>query len=102
MAKKVKSFNEKCEAYLNISERIKKLEKQLSELRSEFIASNGGESTDFLVSIRHSVRESVAAKTEFVAKFGPDFLKENGLLKVSEVKTVSVTDKSTVGIAQSA
>ncbi len=94
--------NKKVKKYLSLTNRIKLLEKQREELRRGFIATNGGESSDFIVVIQRTIREGVAGKTVFVDRFGEHWLKENNLLTLSEVNTVVVKDKSEslkVGVA---
>ena len=85
--------NKKLEKYLKVSEKIKKLEKEREALRQEFILKGAGESRDFIVSVLHGVREFVAGKAEFETKFGESFLKDNGLLKLTNTTTVSVVEK---------
>ena len=85
--------NKKLKKFISISERIKKLEKEREALREEFILNGAGESRDFIVTILHGIREFVAGKAEFERKLGESFLKDNGLLKLTNTATVSVVAK---------
>ena len=88
-------MNEQVKTYLELTAEIKRLEKQVDAIKAEWIASNGVETPDYFVIIKRSVRESVAGKGVFSEKFGENWLKENDLIKLSEVKTVVVQDKAT-------
>lgn len=89
----------KVNRYQELQETIKQAEKELSELKSEFIASNGGESDLHYVVIKDNFRESVASKKLFEEKFGVNWLKDNGMLSLSAFNTVVISQKLNKGKA---
>lgn len=89
----MKYENEKIKRYETLLEQVKQFEKEISVLKAEFIATNGGESEDFTITIKDNFREIVAGKKDFEQKMGPEWLKENGLIKISAFNTVIVTRK---------
>lgn len=88
-------MNETVKQYLELTAEVKRLEKLIDGIKAEWISTNGVETDDYLVVIKRSIRESVAAKGAFAEKFGENFLKENDLLRMSEVKTVVVQERAT-------
>jgi hypothetical protein len=90
----MKYTNEQIQRYESLQAESKRIEKELAEMRAAFIASQGGESPDYVVTLKDNFRETVAAKADFAAKLGPTFLKDNGLLKLTAYNTVIVTKKS--------
>jgi len=88
-------MNEQVKQYLELVEQMKTIEKRIDAIKGEWLATNGVETEDYLVVIRRSLRESVAGKGAFAEKFGENFLKENDLLRLSEVKTVVVQERAT-------
>lgn len=91
--KKMKYENKKIERYLELLDAVKAMEKEIAEMKNEFISSEGGESDDHLIVIKDNFRESVASKADFEKKFGASWLKDNGLLKLSAFNTVVVSRK---------
>lgn len=89
----MKYGNEVVARFESLQEQAKKIEKELSELKKQFIESNGGESDDHVITIKDNFRELVASKAEFEKQFGPNWLKENNLLKLSAFNTVVITRK---------
>ena len=89
----MKYENEMIERYEALQAEAKRIEKELDAMKKEFIASNGGESDDHLIVIKDNFRESVASKAEFEKRFGADWLKDNGLLKLSAFNTVVIQRK---------
>jgi predicted chitinase len=89
----MKYQNEMIEKYEALQAEAKRIEKELNEMKSQFIASNGGESENHLIVIKDNFRESVASKAEFEKRFGADWLKDNGLLKLSAFNTVVIQRK---------
>jgi hypothetical protein len=90
----MKYSNELVKRYETLQEQVKQLEKEISELKKQFIASGSGESEDYLIVIKDNFRETVAGKADFETKFGSNWLKDNGLLKLSAFNTVVVGLKS--------
>jgi len=99
---KMKVTNKTVKKYLRLQARIKKAEKELSLLKDAFLAFNGGESRDYLVTIKHGLREIVAGKDIFAEKLGSEFLAENGLLRTIDTNSVVITEKATLGVAKGA
>ena len=85
---------ETIQLYESLQAQAKEIEKELAELKRQFIASNGGESEDHIIVIKDNFREIVAGKADFEAKFGASWLKDNGLLKLSAYNTVVIALKS--------
>jgi len=98
----MKVTNKTVKKYLRLQNRIKKAEKELSLLKEAFLAFNGGESRDYLVTIKHGLREIVAGKDAFAEKLGATFLEENGLLRAVDTNSVVITEKATLGVAKGA
>jgi hypothetical protein len=92
----MKYGQEVIERYENLLEQAKMIDREISELKAQFIASNGGESDSHLIAIKDNFREIVAGKSEFEKKFGATWLRDNGLLKVSAFNTVVIARKSAV------
>lgn len=89
----MKYGKEVIERYEYLQQLAKQTEKELNELKSQFISSNGGESDDHLIVIKDNFRESVASKADFEKKLGASWLKDNGLLKLSAFNTVVISRK---------
>jgi hypothetical protein len=89
----MKYTNKKLKKYISLQTRLKALESQIATLRKEFIEQGAGESRDFVVSILFGVREYIVGKKEFETKFGESFLKDNGLVRLTNTTTVNVTEK---------
>ena len=89
----MKYENKKIERYLELLDAVKTMEKEIAEMKNEFISNEGGESDDHLIVIKDNFRESVASKADFEKKFGASWLKENGLLKLSAFNTVVISRK---------
>jgi len=82
--------------YETLQEQAKLIEKELSELKKQFIASNGGETDEHLITLKDNFRETVASKADFEAKLGASFLKDNGLLKLTAYNTIVISRKGRV------
>jgi hypothetical protein len=82
--------------YESLNDQIKELTKKRDAIKARFIDSQGGESESFQVVLKDNFREIVAGKADFDAKLGADFLRSNGLLKVSAYQTVTIARKSAV------
>lgn len=80
--------------YDELNELIKALTKKRDAMKDRFIQSNGGESETYFVTLKDNFRETVASKAEFEKRFGTEWLKENGLLKLSAFSTVTVSVKA--------
>lgn len=94
----MKYGNEVIERYESLLEQVKVIDRELAELKAQFIASNGGESDSHVVVIKDNFRELVAGKGEFEKKFGATWLRDNGLLKVSAFNTVVIARKTAVKV----
>lgn len=92
----MKYGNEVIARFEALQSQAKLIEKELNELKKQFIESNGGESDDHVITIKDNFREIVASKADFEKKFGADWLKENNLLKLSAFNTVVITRKIAV------
>lgn len=82
--------------YESLQEQAKLIEKELAELKKEFIASNGGETDEHVISLKDNFRETVASKADFEAKLGASFLRDHGLLKLSVYNTIIISRKGRV------
>ena len=80
--------------YDELNELIKALTKKRDAMKDRFIQSNGGESESYLVTLKDNFRETVASKAEFEKRFGSEWLKDNGLLKLSAFSTVTISVKT--------
>lgn len=89
----MKYENQVIERYESLQAQAKIIEKELNELKAQFIANGNGESESHLIVIKDNFRESVASKSEFEKKFGAAWLKDNGLLKLSAFNTVVISRK---------
>ena len=85
---------ETIQRYESLQAQAKEIEKELAEMKRQFIATNGGESEDHIVVIKDNFREIVAGKADFEAKLGASFLKDHGLLKLTAYHTVVIALKS--------
>lgn len=84
---------DKINKYQSLQQAIKDAEKELTALKNEFLASNGGESDNHYVVIKDNFRESVAPKKVFEEKLGVNWLKENDLLTLAAFNTIVITLK---------
>ena len=82
--------------YEALQEQAKLIEKELAELKRQFIASNGGETEDHVITLKDNFRETVASKADFEAKLGASFLKDRGLLKLTAYNTIVISRKGRV------
>lgn len=89
----MKYENQVIERYESLQAQAKMIEKELNELKAQFISNGNGESESHLIVIKDNFRESVASKSEFEKKFGASWLKDNGLLKLSAFNTVVISRK---------
>jgi hypothetical protein len=92
----MKYSNETVKRYESLQEQAKLIEKELAELKRQFIASNGGETDEHLITLKDNFRETVASKADFEAKLGASFLKDHGLLKLTAYNTVVISRKGRV------
>lgn len=90
----MKYSTETVKRYESLQEQAKLIEKELSELKKQFIATNGGETEDHVITLKDNFRETVASKADFEAKLGASFLKDNGLLKLTAYNTVVISLKN--------
>lgn len=84
----------KINRYLELQQSIKESEKELSELKAEFVAGGNGESESNYLVIKDNFRESVASKKVFEEKLGVNWLKENNLITLSVFNTIVITAKN--------
>lgn len=84
--------------YDELNELIKALTKKRDAIKDRFIQSNGGESDSYLITLKDNFRETVASRGEFDKRFGPGWLKDNGLLKLSAFSTVTISQKTKVKV----
>lgn len=82
--------------YETLQEQAKLIEKELAELKKQFIASGGGETDEHLITLKDNFRETVASKADFEAKMGASFLKDHGLLKLTAYNTIVISRKGRV------
>ena len=92
----MKYSNETVKRYESLQEQAKLIEKELAELKKQFIASNGGETDEHVITLKDNFRETVASKADFEAKLGASFLKDHGLLKLTAYNTVVISKKGRI------
>jgi hypothetical protein len=90
----MKYGKEVVQRYEFLQEQAKLIERELAEIKKQFIASNGGETEDHVITLKDNFRETVASKADFEAKLGASFLKDNGLLKLTAYNTVVISLKN--------
>jgi hypothetical protein len=92
----MKYAKETIQRYESLQAQAKEIEKELAELKRQFIASNGGETDEHVIILKDNFRETVAGKADFEAKLGASFLRDNGLLKLTAYNTIVISRKGRV------
>lgn len=80
--------------YEALNDQIKELTKRRDTIKARFLDSQGGESETYQIVLKDNYRETVASKAEFDKIMGQDFLRSNGLLKISAFNTVVIAQKT--------
>lgn len=90
------SDNEKLRTYLDLKAQIKPLEQALEMLSKYFKGKKSFSTEQYVCSVEDRTRQGIKSLAEVIKTKGMYFVVTNNLIKVSEYKIISVTEKKAI------